>query len=444
MTGSTSAGGGAPRVDPYEVRPVAGAVRGAFRPPGSKSITNRALVAAALAEGTSTIHNALDADDTSAMIVCLRALGIEIDRGEDGVIEASGCGGALPNASASLDARLSGTTARFLLPLLALGPGPYVLDGRAPLRARPMGDGIDALRSLGAQVDERAGSGHLPVAVAGGPVVGGAVVVRGAASSQFTSGLLLSGPAMAGGLDVTVDGELVSPSFVTLTERVMSAFGVDVSRADRHRLVVPGGGYRGSELVVEPDAAAASYLMAAGVITGGAVTVPGLGRSSAQSDLGFADALEAMGADVEWSADAVTVRAAGPISGVTVDMGDCSDTAQTLAAVAVFADGPTEVTGIGFIRGKETDRIAAIVTELTRCGITAHETDDGFVVHPGRPRPAVVQTYDDHRMAMSFALLGLRAEGIRIAEPACVGKTWPDYFGVLEAMTATARRAERG
>jgi 3-phosphoshikimate 1-carboxyvinyltransferase len=440
------------------VEPLAVAPRATVVVPGSKSITNRALVAAALArpdeaQRTSVLHGALLADDTEAMLGCLAALGVglEVDR-PTGRIEVRGLGVAprrdgpavrLPSGPVDLDARLSGTTSRFLLPVLALGPGPYRLDGAAPLRARPMADGLAAVEALGATVEAEGAAGHLPVVVRGGatppPTPGSAhalrVVVRGDASSQFLSGLLLAGPALPGGLGIDVEGELVSEPYVAMTEAVMCAFGGEVNQpVPGHRLVRPTG-YRAAELQVEPDASAASYFFAAAALfPGSRVRIEGLGTASLQGDLAFVDVLEQMGARVTREAHATTVEGTGTLHGGTFDLGDLSDTAQTLAAVAVFAEAPTEVTGIGFIRAKETDRIAAVVAELRRAGITADETPDGFTVEPGRPHAARIATYDDHRMAMSFALLGLKVAGIEIEDPGCVAKTFPTYFEVLGSL----------
>jgi 3-phosphoshikimate 1-carboxyvinyltransferase len=250
-------------------------------------------------------------------------------------------------------------------------------------------------------------------------------------SSQFLSGLLLAGPG--NGLRVELTTPLVSAPYVAMTVAVMGAFGAEVRR-DGDAWVVPQRRYRARTYAIEPDASAASYFFAAAVLTDGRVTVPGLGRGSLQGDLAFVDVLERMGAVVERGDDRTTVAAGPHLTGVDVDLSALSDTAQTLAAVAVFADSPTRVRGIGFVRRKETDRLAAVVRELRRCGVQAEETDDGFVVHPGTPRPAVVETYDDHRMAMSFALLGLRVPGIAIADPGCVAKTFPGFWDALEGL----------
>lgn len=411
--------------------------------PGSKSITNRALVAAALASGRSVLDGVLFADDTEAMLGCLTALGAGVDTDAAAErAEVTGTGGRLRDGPLDLDARLSGTTSRFVLPLLPLGEGTYRLDGAPSLRARPMADGIDALRALGAAVDDTEHPGHLPVVVEGtrrevdGSGRHHRVRLRGDTSSQFLSGLLLAGPARPAGLRIEVDGPLVSGPYVAMTVAVMAAFGVVVERPDPRTYVVPPSTYAGRSYRVEPDASAASYFFAAAAIGGGRVRVDGLGRHSLQGDLAFVDVLERMGVRVTRGDDFTEVTSSGTLRGVTADLRDCSDTAQTLAVTAVFAEGPTEVTGIGFIRGKETDRLAAVVTELRRAGIEAVETADGFVVHPGRPHPAVIETYDDHRMAMSFALLGLRTPGIEIADPGCVAKTFPAFFEALDGLRA--------
>ncbi|MGE3619986.1 MAG: 3-phosphoshikimate 1-carboxyvinyltransferase [Acidimicrobiia bacterium] len=421
--------------DPFEVEPVGHPLEATVRVPGSKSLTNRALVAAALARGPSVLRGALQADDTEAMVDGLRGLGVEVrpDWATD-TIEVEGCAGRPPAEVGIVDARLSGTTSRFLLPVAALGSGTYRVDGGVPLRARPMGPALDALRRLGVTVAEVGEPGHLPVDLSGGPVRGGAVDVPGDTSSQFLSGLLLAAPAMAEGLEVWLTTELVSRPYVEMTAAVVRAFGGDVAESAGSAWVVAPSGYAGTDHRIEPDASAASYFFAAAAICGGRVTVEGLGDASLQGDLAFVDVLARMGARVERGADAVTVEGTGTLHGVEADLADLSDTAQTLAAVAVYADSPTRITGIGFIRNKETDRIGATVAELTRCGVQAVEEPDGMVVWPGSPRPATVETYDDHRMAMSFAVLGLRAPGIRIADPGCVAKTFPGFWATLATL----------
>lgn len=426
------------------IDPLAAPLDATVTVPGSKSITNRALVAAALAEGRSVLEGALVADDTEAMAESLARLGVvvTVDHASS-TVTVEGTAGRVPPGPVELDARLSGTTARFLLPLLALGRGRYRLDGAEPLRARPMGPLVAALRRLGAEVVDEGRPGHLPVTVVAGGLGGGAVELSGDVSSQFLSGLLLSGPAMADGLQVELSTPLVSRPYVELTTATMAAFGVEVERGGERRFRVPPGRYRPGHHAVEPDASAASYFFAAAALCGGRVRVPGLGRRSVQGDLRFVDVLERMGAAVHRDDGGTEVAGTGALRGVDVDLSDCSDTAQTLAVVAVFASSPTRVRGIGFIRRKETDRIAAVVHELRRCGVDADEEDDGFLVRPGRPRPTRVATYGDHRMAMSFALLGLRVPGIEIADPDCVAKTFPGFFSALDGLRTSPPAGDR-
>ena len=391
--------------------------------PGSKSLTNRALVCAALADGRSTITGALVADDTAAMAGCLEALGARVSW--DGTTASvDGVAGRIAVSAADLDARLSGTTSRFVLPLLALGAGRLRLDGAPPLRQRPMGPSLDALRDLGATVDEEGEAGRLPVVISG-PVRGGAASVRGDLSSQFVSGLLLAGPCMPDGLRLSLLSALVAAPFVEMTAAVMREFGAEVDG-----LTVRPGSYRARTYAVEPDASAASYLLAAAAMTRGRVSVTGLGHTSLQGDLAFCDVLASMGATVALGEESVTVTG-GELRGIDVDLSSMPDMAQTFAVVAATAKGPSRVRGVQVIRGHETDRITAVVSELRRCGVDAGETEDGFTVDPAPIQPATIETYDDHRMAMSFALLGLVAPGIRIADPDVVGKTFPGFWDAL-------------
>jgi 3-phosphoshikimate 1-carboxyvinyltransferase len=423
--------------DPMPVSPLEGPIDVVVALPGSKSITNRALVCAALAEGTSTLTNALHADDTEAMVDGLRSMGAEIDAWwSEGRLTISGTAGRPISDVAIVDARLSGTTSRFLLPVAGLGEGHRRVDAANRMRERPMREVLDAVRSLGAEVHDIGAPGHLPVEVVGGTLAGGEVAVRGDVSSQFLSGLLLSGPAMRTGLVARLVGDLVSQPYVDMTVAVMAAFGAQVQQPDERTWVVEPQTYRATDLAVEPDASAASYVFAAAALLGGRATVAGLGHGSLQGDLGFAEVLERMGAEVERGPSSTTVIGTGRLRGIEVDMRQLSDTAPTLAVVAAFAEGPTRMTGIGFIRGKETDRVGNVVAELRRLGVEAEEEPDGLTVRPGAGalRPATVQTYDDHRMAMAFALAGLRYEGVQIADPGCVAKTFPGYWSLLEGL----------
>jgi 3-phosphoshikimate 1-carboxyvinyltransferase len=416
----------------YEVFVLQGSLDADVSVPGSKSLTNRALVAATLAEGTSVIEGALEADDTDAMAGCLVRLGARIEQqGTTWTVEGTGRPSPGP---ASLDARLSGTTARFLAPVLALGSGRYRLDGSAPLRARPLGPSVDALRSLGVEVFDEGVAGHLPITVSAAGLPGGVVHVRADTSSQFVSGLLLAAPRAETDLTVVVDGEGGARPYFDLTVDVMRAFGAEVDQAGPDRFEVRASGYRPTRYGVEPDASSAAYFLAAAALCGGRVTVQGLGAATRQGDAALTDVLALMGAEVTRSDSAVTVRGTGHLRAVDVDLGDLPDMAMLVAVLAAFADGPSVIRGVAVIRGHETDRIAAVASELGRCGVRAVPTDDGWVVHPSEPGPAVIETYGDHRMAMSFAVLGLRAPGITIADPDCVAKTFPGFWSVLEAL----------
>ncbi|HLK40195.1 MAG TPA: 3-phosphoshikimate 1-carboxyvinyltransferase [Polyangiaceae bacterium] len=421
--------------DVLAIEPRSAPVNGTVRPPGSKSYTNRALVLAALASGRSAIEGALFSDDTLHMARALPALGVPVsaDEGASRFV-VDGCGGAPPAARASVFVGNSGTTARFLAAVMALGHGVYDLAGDVAMAKRPIQPLLDALHSLGVSATSIRGNGCPPVRVESSGVDGGAVQMPGGLSSQYFSALLMVGPCTRRGLTIDVDGELVSKPYIEVTAQAMSAFGATFRNEAFRRFEVPPGRYRAITYGVEPDASAASYFFAAAAVTGGRVVVPGLGARSLQGDLGFVRILERMGCRVRQTDAETEVCGPPKLRGIDVDMSDLSDTAQTLAAIAPFAEGPTRVAGIGFIRRKETNRIAAVVTELRRLGVRAEEEDDGFVVHPGAPRPADVETYDDHRMAMSFAIAGLVAPGVRIRNPGCVSKTFPGFFDALGAL----------
>jgi 3-phosphoshikimate 1-carboxyvinyltransferase len=407
-----------------------------LRVPGSKSIANRALACAALAAGTSTLEGFGASDDTAAMLEGVGALGATtaVDPTGDRVT-VGGTGGRLRTGPVELDTRLSGTASRFLTALAALGRGRYRLDGGPGLRARPMGPLHDALAILGCTVRPEGEPGHLPVVIETEGLPGGTVSMPGDVSSQFLTALMLIAPATPLGIEIVVTTPLVSQPYLEITAAVMAAFGANAKVEDR-RIAVPMGHYQARTYPIEPDASSAAYLWAAAAITGGRVGVRGIGRHALQGDASFVDLLERMGAAVERDADGTSVCGAGHLDGVEVDMAGCSDLVPTLAVVAAFAGSPTRVTGVGFIRTKETDRIAAVVAELRRCGVGAEEEPDGLVVRPapGGPHGGRVRTYGDHRMAMAFALVGLRVPGIEIEAPEVVDKSFPGYWTALEAL----------
>jgi 3-phosphoshikimate 1-carboxyvinyltransferase len=413
-----------------------GPIRGSIRPPGSKSITNRALVCAALAEGTSVLTGVLDSDDTRVMIAGLKQLGIDVCSSHaHQELCVTGCGGQIPNNSADLFIGNSGTTVRFLTALTTLGTGRYRLDGVSRMRQRPIADLIVALNRLGADVQSELNTGAPPVVVHAHGLSGGHANIAGSMSSQYLSGILMAAPYAQADVVLEVDGELVSKPYVTMTIRVMESFGAAVRNDDFRRFTIScQQAYQAQRYAIEPDASAASYFWAAAAITGGKVAVAGLSRNALQGDVEFCECLAQMGCKVQYGTDSITVTGR-PLHGIDVNMNPISDTVQTLAAVAVFAHGPTRIRGVGHIRHKETDRIGDLVTELKKLGVDARETDDGLVIQPASLHGATLETYDDHRMAMSLALVGLRQPGVEILNPGCTAKTYPLFFDDLRALT---------
>jgi len=424
--------------DSIAIQPVSRPVNGCIVPPGSKSITNRALIVAALADGVSTLQGTLDSDDTRVMLESLQRLGIQWEKKDDSVISISGCGGKIPVNKAELWLENSGTSIRFLTALCAGGHGEFTLDGNKRMRERPIVDLVNALNGLGIDARCSLGNNCPPVTIQGAGLPGGTVHIAGNLSSQYLSGLLMSAPYAKEPLEIIVDGELVSIPYIEMTLDVMKRFGVEVETEDLQSYRIRPQHYKACSYLIEPDASAASYFFAAAAITGGEVTIPGLSRNAMQGDVHFVDVLEEMGCQVTWNDQSITLKGR-PLQGIEVDMNAISDTAQTLAAVAVFAEGPTRIRNVAHMRIKETDRVAAVVTELKRLGIRADEHDDGYTIHPGPVKPACVQTYDDHRMAMSFSLIGLKHPGIEIADPGCTAKTYPRYFEDLDKLCASAR-----
>jgi 3-phosphoshikimate 1-carboxyvinyltransferase len=407
--------------------------------PGSKSITNRALIVAALAEGRTVLQGALFSDDTRYMAESLRRLGVSVESDQsEGTLVVVGNAGRVPASTAELFVGNSGTSIRFLTALTALGHGRYRLDGVPRMRQRPIAPLIDSLRQLGVDVVSEADSGCPPVEVRTRGLAGGEVRMRGDWSSQFFSALLLVAPVTERGVKIAVEGELVSRPYVDLTAAVMSDFGATMSHDDYRRLTVPGRQrYQGRDYMVEPDASSASYFFAVAALTGGHVRVEGLGRTSAQGDYRFLEVLERMGCRIVRGETATDVWGPERLLGVEEDMRDVSDTAQTLAALATFAEGPTTIRNIAHVRLKETERITAMATELRRLGQGVEEFPDGLRITPAPVTPAALATYDDHRMAMAFTLVGLRIPGIRILEPDCVAKTFPDYFERLDQLRSS-------
>ncbi|MEB2346688.1 MAG: 3-phosphoshikimate 1-carboxyvinyltransferase [Deltaproteobacteria bacterium] len=404
------------------------------RVPGSKSITNRAAVCAALAAGESTLAGALASDDTDAMRVALGALGVPITVAGD-AWHVSGRGGRLAAPAAPLDARASGTTARFLTAAATLAEGPVVIDGAPRMRERPIDDLAAALVALGAAVEILGPGGCPPVRVAGGGLAGGRAAIDARRSSQFVTAVLLAAPYARRDVELApVEGVVVSRPYVDLTLQVMGAFGARAGWAPDGRAlrVAAGRPYQACRFAIEPDASAAAYPFAAAAIAGGEVRVPGVPADSLQADFRLLGILERMGCTVTRQGDAVAVRGpAGPLRAVDADMNELPDAVLALAVVALFAEGTTRIRNVANLRIKETDRLAALEAELAKLGARATAGPDWLTIEPGPLHGAAIDTYDDHRMAMSFALAGLRVPGVVIRDPGCVAKTWPDYFDAL-------------
>jgi len=434
--------------DPLPITPLEGPFEAAIRPPGSKSLTNRVLLLAALADGVSRVDGLLLADDTRIMLEALRELGFRIDL-DEGRRQATvhGEAGRIPAARATLDVGNSGTTIRFLTAACATGAGEFTLDGVPRMRQRPIGSLVEPLRQFGARIAYTQAEGYPPIRVDAAGLAGGELTLKPALSSQFISALLMAGPRMTEGLRLSFDGPVLSWPYVSMTLATMGRFlpGFAPLGGSRGEPPAPGEAirvdpavYRATDFPIEPDASAASYFLAAAAIRPGSrCTVPGLGHDSVQGDVRFAEVLGRMGAAVSIGRDAITVEGRRPLHGIDVNLNAMPDTAQTLAVVALFADGLTVIRDVGNLRVKETDRLAALDAELSKLGATVRIDGDDLHIAPpkdNRPRPADIATYDDHRMAMAFAVAGLAAEGIRIQNPDCVSKTYPGFFDDLASL----------
>jgi 3-phosphoshikimate 1-carboxyvinyltransferase len=419
----------------------AGPLAGPVDLPGSKSLSNRLLACAALADGESQLRRISVGEDTRRMAAGLRALGVKLQVAETSATATlTGCGGFLPVVEADVDAGAAGTAMRFLTALACLSGGRCRLDGSPRMRERPIGPLVEGLRGLGARIGYEHREGYPPVTVLGGGLSGGEVAFHRPPSSQFISALLMVAPYAARDVLIRIDGPLPSRPYVDMTTWVMRALGVEVLESEGPRFVVPAGQrFRGGRFEVEPDASAATYFWAAAAITGGRTTVPGLSRDSAQGDAGFVDILGRMRCTVV--ADETGLGVQGPPAGVlrggTFDLNDMPDAAQTLAVTAMFAAGPTSIRNVANLRIKETDRLAALGAELSKLGASVEVHADGLTITPpAEPRSAEIDTYDDHRMAMSFALAGLRIRGgVVIRDAGCVAKSFPGFFETLARLT---------
>ena len=424
------------------IAPLAKPVSATVTVPGSKSITNRALVLAALTDRDipCRLTGALRSEDTEVMIAAIQQLGISVqpdwnERNPSVLFPTTPTRG-IPARSADLFVANSGTTMRFLTALVATGEGRYRLDGIPRMRERPIRDLLDALNQLrGVKAFSESGNGCPPVVVETKGIQGGHVKIRAGVSSQFLSGLLMAAPNAEEAVTIEVEGPVVSEPYIEMTLAMMRSWSHRVERigTSTYRVLTTDNHPGPQEYAIEPDASAASYFWAAAAITGGRVTVSGLNRASLQGDVRFVDVLAQMGCRVEECDAGITVHG-GTLRGVDVDMNDISDTVMTLGAVACFAEGPTTIRNVAHIRHKETDRIAALATELRKLGAEVDERDDGLTIHPRPLTGCAVDTYNDHRMAMSLALVGLKVPGVVIRNPGCVAKTYPGFWQDLELL----------
>lgn len=403
---------------------------------GSKSYSNRYLALAALSGEATTLEGALVCDDTRYLAQALRAFGhvdVDIDAAAERItVTPTGRGMTAPAEEVYVGA--AGTPIRFLIAMAGHAEGTTVLTGTPRMQERPMGSLLEALPGLGVTAEAVRGNGSPPVRVTGPSFRGGSTRISGAVSSQFTSSLLINAVRAAEDTEVHVVDDLVSKPYVEMTIAALAEMGVAVERDGYRRFrVAAGQKLRGGTVRVEPDASGMSYFLAAAAVLGGRVTVPGIGRTSRQGDVGLVDALVRMGCSAEITDDAVTLTG-GELRGIDIDMETMPDVAPTLAVVAAFARGTTRITNIASLRIKECDRIAAVTTELRKMGITVEEHPDAMTITGGTPRGAVVDTYDDHRIAMCFAIAGLRTEGVVIKDPGCVAKSFPAFWTTLDSL----------
>ena len=408
--------------------------------PGSKSLSNRLLLLAAMSRGETEIHNLLDSDDTDRMVEALQQLGVSLALSQDKTVcRVRGLGGPFPPQETELFLGNAGTAIRPLCAALCLGEGVFTLVGEPRMHERPIGDLVDALRQLGADIEYLAHDGYPPLRIRAMGNPGGAVSIRGDLSSQYLTAVLLSAPLARQDVVIDVIGDLVSKPYIDMTIAVMRRFGATVEADGYRQFRVRGNeGYRSpGAALVEGDASSASYFLAAGAIKGGTVRVSGVGLSSVQGDVRVADVLEQMGAPVRWGESWIEVSR-GDLRGVDLDLNHIPDAAMTVAAAALFARGRTTIRNVGNWRVKETDRLAAMAAELRKVGAEVEEGADFLTITPPeRIIPAAIDTYNDHRMAMSFSLAALGGAPIAINNPACVSKTFPDFFEKLAEITAS-------
>lgn len=413
-------------------------IHGNVRIPGSKSLSNRILLLAAVAEGSTRITNLLESDDIHYMLAALHQLGVCYQLSDDhSICTMHGQGGPLQGEKETLFLGNAGTAMRPLTAVLSAGKGCYSMTGEPRMYERPIGDLVDALAALGADIRYQGNSGYPPLEIRGTGLRAGDVRIAGNISSQFLTALLMAAPLADGEITIHVDGELVSKPYIDITLHVMQVFGVTVENIDYRRFVISGErGYRASkEIMVEGDASSASYFLAAAAIRGGTVKVEGVGSDSVQGDRLFAEVLAAMGADVQCGASWMQATGTGSLKAVDMDMNHIPDAAMTIATTALFAEGTTVIRNIYNWRVKETDRLAAMTTELRKVGAVLKEGNDYIAITPpARLQHAEIDTYNDHRMAMCFSLVALGDTAITINDPGCTAKTFPGYFELFKTI----------
>lgn len=429
-----------------DIQPVM-SVEGVVRLPGSKSISNRTLLLAALCEGSTTIYDLLASDDTLVMLGALRSLGVEWEQVDERTHIVKGAAGVLPSKEADLFMGNAGTAIRPLTAALAVIGGDFTLHGVSRMHERPIGDLVDALNAVGAQIEYTGVEGFPPLRIRRGHIHADRMSVRGNVSSQFLTAILMAAPLMAREHPVHIDvvGELISKPYIEITLNLMRRFGVTVEQDGWQTFTVqPGQQYRSpGDIHVEGDASSASYFLAAGAIGGGSVRVEGVGRDSIQGDVRFAEALEQMGASITRGANWIEARSNGVLKAIDADFNHIPDAAMTIAVAALYADGTSTLRNIASWRVKETDRLAAMATELRKLGATVEEGADYIsITPPAEIAAATIETYDDHRMAMCFSLATLdgaarRGNTMRILDPKCVAKTFPDYFEAFASIAKT-------
>ncbi len=413
----------------YSVKPYQGRIKAELSLPGSKSITNRALLLSALADGKTKLFNFLFSDDTDFMFKALRQTGMSItadDINKTCEIE----GGKLPEGSFSLFVGNAGTAMRFLSSYYTLGKGEFLLDGDERMRQRPIQDLLNALSQLGCNIQSVKDSGCPPVRIISDGMPGGECMVVGKNSSQYISSILMSAPYSRNGVRIKPSGEVASRPYLDMTIKMMEQFGLKISRNSYKEFSVPAGAYKSpGEYYIEPDASSASYFLAAAAILGGEITIKGLGRNSLQGDALFVKYLEQMGCSVELNDDLIKLISDGKLKGIDADMNSLPDMAPTLAVTALFAEGPTRIRNVANLRIKESDRISALAAELKKLGAEVKESAAGLDIFPkNNYNHALIETYNDHRIAMAFSIAGLKIEGVEISNPSCVSKTFPDFY----------------